>query len=83
MGEAHDLLGNLYERGGETDRALEEYRDAVRLRPDLDRAQLDLGATLAKAGDVTGAAAHLRAAAKAADSTIRNIALQLLAQLPR
>ncbi len=81
LAEAHDLLGNLAERQGRLDDALREYRRAVQIQPDLSRAQLDLGATLARQGDKQGAAEHLKLAAKTVDPTLRNMALQLLAEL--
>jgi predicted CXXCH cytochrome family protein len=79
--EAHEMLGRLYERSERFDDALKEYAAAVRVRPDLSQAQLDLGAMLAKKGDVAGAAEHLRIASGAEDPGLRQIALQLLAEL--
>jgi hypothetical protein len=46
LAEAHDLLGTLVERKGQVDAVLREYSEAVRLRPDLSHAQLDLGECL-------------------------------------
>ena len=79
--EAHDLLGTLLERKGQTDDALKHYREAVRLRPDLSHAQLDLGAVLQNQGDKEGAAEHLRLAAKTTDPALRQLAERLLQQL--
>jgi hypothetical protein len=47
----------------------------------MSQAQLDLGAVLAKKGDIAGATEHLRQASGAADPRLRQIALQLLEQL--
>jgi Tfp pilus assembly protein PilF len=79
--EAHEMLGRLYEQKGQTDDALHEYEAAVRVRPDMSQAQLDLGAMLAKKGDIAGATEHLRQASAATDPKLRQIALDLLAQL--
>ena len=65
--EAHEMLGRLYEQKGQTDDALGEYEAAVRVRPDMSQAQLDLGAVLSKKGDIAGAAVHLKLASEAAD----------------
>ena len=51
------------------DDALQEYEAAVRIRPDMSQAQLDLGAMLAKKGDIAGATEHLRQASGSADPT--------------
>jgi cytochrome c-type biogenesis protein CcmH/NrfG len=75
------MLGRFYEQRGQTDDALREYQAAVRVRPDMSQAQLDLGAVLAKKGDIAGATEHLRLAAGGSDPTLRQIALQLLEQL--
>jgi tetratricopeptide (TPR) repeat protein len=79
--EAHEMLGRLYEQEQRIGEALREYEAAVRIRPDMGQAQLDLGAVLAKRGDIVGATEHLRLAAGAADPTLRQIASQLLEQL--
>ncbi len=79
--EAHEMLGRIYERQGRTDQALGEYQAAVGIRPDLSQAQLDLGAVLAKKGDIAAATEHLRQAAGTADPTLRQIAHQLLEEL--
>jgi len=75
------MLGRFYEQKGQTDEALHEYEAAVRVRPDMSQAQLDLGAMLAKKGDIAGATEHLRLASSAADPRLRQIAVRLLEQL--
>ena len=61
--------------------AILEYRKAVELRPDLSRAQLDLGAALAAQGDLAGAAERLREAAKGRDPEVAWQATRALQQL--
>jgi tetratricopeptide (TPR) repeat protein len=68
---AHDVLGGLLENRGQVDRALVEYREAVRLRPNFGKAHLDLGAVLATRGDRPGAAEEFRKAASDPDPEIR------------
>ncbi len=46
--EAHDLLGNLFEREGNTAEAAREYRTAVQLNPSYSQAKQDLAAILSK-----------------------------------
>ena len=75
------MLGRLYEQKQQTDDALREYREAVRLRPEMGQAQLDLGAVLAKKGDKAGATEHLTQASGSPDPTLRQIALQLLQEM--
>ncbi len=76
--EAHDMLGNLFERDGNIGQATSEYQKAVELNPALSRAQLDLGAMLQKSGDLPNAALHLKAAAASTDPSVRDFALALL-----
>jgi tetratricopeptide (TPR) repeat protein len=81
MPEAHELMGNLWERQGRLQQALEEYRTAVRLNPQFYRAQLYLGDLLARTGDAAGAVEHLQAASKSPDTMIRDLAVQRLGQV--
>jgi Flp pilus assembly protein TadD len=81
LAEAHDVLGTLLERKGDSDAALREYSEAIRLRPDLSHAQLNLGGALANKGDKIGAAEHLQLASKSSDPNIRDLALRLLKDL--
>ena len=46
LAEAHDLLGNLYEREGDKTAATDEYRLAIKLNPKLTQAKRDLAAML-------------------------------------
>jgi len=78
LAEAHELLGGLQSRKKQSRDAAREYAAALALQPDLARLELRLGTVLAAAGDKDGAAAHLRAAAKANDAAIaRQAALAL------
>jgi Flp pilus assembly protein TadD len=61
--------------------AIGEYREAVRLRPDFARAQLDLASALADQGDMPGAVRALREAAKGSDPEVARLATQALERL--
>jgi predicted CXXCH cytochrome family protein len=78
LAEAHELLGGLLSRKHDQNAALREYEEAVRLKPDFGRAQLDLALTLAAAGDMTRATKHLREAAKSPDPRVSEPALRAL-----
>jgi tetratricopeptide (TPR) repeat protein len=58
--EEHRKKGALLTQQGHYDEALMEFRLALRLMPDLDRAHLGLGAALQGKGDVDGAIAEYR-----------------------
>jgi predicted CXXCH cytochrome family protein len=77
--EGHDFLGNMLGAGGHVDRAIAEYREALRLVPGFSRASLDLGTALVNSGDVNGALPYLRTAAQAEET--RKEALGLLQRL--
>jgi tetratricopeptide (TPR) repeat protein len=79
--EAHALLGNLLQRKDRMDDARREYETALRIRPDLGRAQFDLGALLAGKGDLAGATPHLRNAARSPDPALRALAEELMQRL--
>jgi tetratricopeptide (TPR) repeat protein len=81
MAEAHELLGGLYSRKRDSETALREYREAVRLKPDFGRAQLDLAAALAARGDLAEAVIHLREAARSPDSRVSEPAARALRQI--
>ncbi len=78
LAEAHELLGGLFERKKELPEAGREYRKVLELRPDLSRVHLRLGNVLAAEGDFSGAAEHLREAAKASDTDISQQAVRAL-----
>jgi tetratricopeptide (TPR) repeat protein len=58
--EEHRKKGALLVQQGNYDEALTEFRVALRLMPDLDRAHLGLGAALQGKGDIEGAIAEYR-----------------------
>ena len=79
--EAHELLGGLHARKKELPEAAREYSAALALKPDLARAQLQLGTVLAALGDKEGAAAHFREAAKGHDAAVARQAEQALREM--
>jgi superkiller protein 3 len=79
--DAHELLGGIFESKGELPLAASEYRRAVELRPELSRTRLRLGKILVAQGDMSGAAEHLKLAAKGTDAAIAQQALQTLQQI--
>jgi len=63
--------------------AIDQFREAIRIRPDFVRAHLDLGAALAASGDAAGALLYLRKAAESPDPAVRQEALQILQQVEK
>jgi protein O-mannosyl-transferase len=56
----HNNLGHALDRAGLLERAMSEYRAAVRIRPDYADAHFDLAEDLLKNGNVEEAIAHYR-----------------------
>jgi predicted CXXCH cytochrome family protein len=83
LAEAHDLLGNLFMVKGKPKPAIDQYQEAIRIRPDYWRAQLDLGAALAGSGNTTAAIPHLRKAAESPQKALREEAMQTLQQIEK
>ena len=81
LAEAHELLGGLHARKKELPEAAREYAAALALKPDLARAQLQLGRVLAAEGDREGAAAHFRKAAQGDDAGVARQAEQALREM--
>jgi len=81
--EGNDLLGNIFAMRGNVKAAVEHYQVAIQMRPEFGRAHLDLGATLADAGDVAGALPHLQKAAASPEQSVRQEATQILRELGR
>jgi len=79
--DAHVLLADLLMAKGEPQVALAHYRDAVRIQPDLSRAELGWGAALLAMKDVTGAVSHLQKAASGKDAAVREQAIQALRRI--
>jgi tetratricopeptide (TPR) repeat protein len=61
--------------------AAREYEQAIRLKPELARAHLDLARVLADQGDLQGAIEHLRKAAAGSDPITARLAVQALERL--
>ena len=55
LAEAYSNLGNVYKERGQLQEALENYRHAVRLKPDFIDGYINLAAALVAAGDMEGA----------------------------
>jgi tetratricopeptide (TPR) repeat protein len=52
LAEAYSNLGNVYKERGQLQEALENYRHAVRLKPDFIDGYINLAAALVAAGDL-------------------------------
>lgn len=52
MAEAYSNLGNVYKEKGQLQEALENYRHAVRLKPDFIDGYINLAAALVAAGEM-------------------------------
>ncbi len=62
--QLHEFLGATLAQEGKLDRAIAEFREALRIRPHFAEALCDLGAALDGRGDPDGAVAYLREAAR-------------------
>lgn len=71
---AHYNLGIVLSERGETDQAVDQYRQAITLRPDYTEAHYNLGRLLAEQGQFDDAIAHYEEALKAnpADAEAQN-----------
>ncbi len=58
--EAYSNLGNVYKERGQLQEALENYRHAVRLKPDFIDGYINLAAALVAAGDLEQAVHFLK-----------------------
>ena len=79
--EAHEFLGTLLVTRGQTQAAIDHYREAVRIRPDFARANLNLGSALADAGDAAGARPYLQKSSQSTDPAIRQEAQRILQRI--
>lgn len=52
LAEAYSNLGNVFKERGQLQEALENYRHAVRLKPDFIDGYINLAAALVAAGDM-------------------------------
>ena len=55
LAEAYSSLGNVFKERGQLQEALDNYRHAVRLKPDFIDGYINLAAALVAAGDMEGA----------------------------
>lgn len=76
--EAHEILGAILVREHQSEQAIAEYRQALSIRPDMNRVHLNLGLLLYSQGDRAGAAEHLRKAAGDLNPAISTAAQQAL-----
>jgi Flp pilus assembly protein TadD len=60
--EAHASLGQILDDQGSVDQAIEHYREAIALKPQLGLGHRSLAKALMKKGDVKGAVAEYRSA---------------------
>lgn len=81
--EAHNFRGTLLDRSGSRAEALNEFLEAIRLRPNFGTAHLNAARMLAAKGDTAAAELHLRQAAASPDPNIRQKAAAALQQLAR
>jgi tetratricopeptide (TPR) repeat protein len=81
--DAHELLADLLMAKGQAQLAIRQYREALQIRPDFDRARLGLGLALAAVGDVTNAIPYLQKAAASVDPALREEAENAIKQLAK
>ncbi|MBU0628983.1 MAG: tetratricopeptide repeat protein [Nanoarchaeota archaeon] len=62
--EAHDNLGFAYERAGQTDKSIYEFKQSIKLDPSNYKAYTNLGIAYAKKENFTLAEAYLKTATK-------------------
>jgi len=62
--EAHNNLGYIFRRAGQTQEATEQYEQALRLKPDYSDAHNNLGLALEKLGKVQEAIGHYEQAVR-------------------
>jgi Flp pilus assembly protein TadD len=78
---AHVLWGEMLGTRGDLGSAVREFQAAVKLQPDLWRAQYELGVALGKSKDFAGALEHLKIAAQGSDADVKAEATGLLQRL--
>jgi tetratricopeptide (TPR) repeat protein len=81
MAEAHALSGGLFAGNRQLQEAADEYKSAIRLKPDFARAHLDFARVLAAQGDMDGAVEHLKKAATGSDPATAQAATQALQRI--
>ena len=68
--DTHYEIGALYQRTGDPEKAIAEFRTALRLNPNHVLAHNDLGIALAKKGDLEEAIAEFRTALRLAPNYV-------------
>jgi tetratricopeptide (TPR) repeat protein len=81
--DAHELLADLLMAKGQAQLAIRQYREALQIRPDFDRAHLGLGLALAAVGDLTNAIPYLQKAAASVNPALREEAENAIKQLAK
>ncbi len=76
--DTHEALGIVLASNGQPARAIEHFREAVRIQPNMGRANLSLGSALLDSGDVAGAVPYLQRAAQNPDAAIAREAQGIL-----
>ena len=64
VGEAHNYRGYIFSRAGQTQEAIEQYRQALHLKPDYAEAHNNLGVALEKSGKIQEALGHYEQAVR-------------------
>jgi Tfp pilus assembly protein PilF len=78
---AHEALGMVFSEQGDAQHAVVQFREAIRIRPDFDRANLSLGMALIDAGRNSEASRYLKQATGSKDEAVRAEAERLLKKL--
>jgi Flp pilus assembly protein TadD len=76
--EAYHNRGVALWKKGDVERAIAEFRAALRIDPNLAKARGDLGVALGQKGDLEGAIAEFRAALAPMRAMLTGVAISLL-----
>jgi predicted CXXCH cytochrome family protein len=83
VADARNALGDLLGLQGQAERAAVQYREALKIDPNLASAHFSLGSILAVHRKKSEALQHLQRAAQSSDPSIREPALKAMQQLGR
>lgn len=81
--DARNALGDLLGMQGRLDQAAVQYREALKIDPDLAASHFSLGSILAAKGKKAEALTHLQKATASTDPNIRESALAAITSLRR
>jgi cytochrome c-type biogenesis protein CcmH/NrfG len=81
--DTHHALGLVLDAEGNQTRAIDQYREAVKLRPGFPLANLSLGWALMKSSNPAEGLPYLKTAARSAEAPVREKAQSLLNQYYR